>query len=342
MIGLGATGLQAARFLGRFPDLHVIGYDSDPDRISLLRKEVPTAQIGDGSAHGARVAILATPAGHHQIRARDLVERGVHVVSVSDHPADVSALLELDALARARQRWVLAACGFSPGLSCVLARHGANALDQVSGLSVAVTGTGGPACAREHHRALKSSTAEFHQGAWVTRAGGSGRELVWFPDPIGARDCYRADLASPEILHRMFPEATRVTARMSATRRDRLTSRLPMLRPPHADGGPGAIRVEIRGSRHGAIETITYGVAEHPSRAAGVISALVARGLADPNAAIETSMPDSPGGAATVGEWADPLAMLRLVIATGMSVMTYEGIFAESSTLAQSPNKHAR
>ena len=25
--------------------------------------------------------------------------------------------------------------------------------------------------------------------------GGTGRELCWFPDPIGGRDCYRAALA---------------------------------------------------------------------------------------------------------------------------------------------------
>ena len=33
--------------------------------------------------------------------------------------------------------------------------------------------------------------------AAVERAGGSGRELCWFPDPIGAVDCYRPALPDP-------------------------------------------------------------------------------------------------------------------------------------------------
>ena len=41
----------------------------------------------------------------------------------------------------------------------------------------------------------------------------------------------------------------RVTARVAASRRDRLTARLPMLRPPHPEGLIGAVRVEVRGGQ---------------------------------------------------------------------------------------------
>src|SRR3546814_6619520 len=77
---------------------------------------------------------------------------------------------------------------------------------------------------------------------------GSGRELCWFPDPIGAEDCYRAELPDAVLLVPHFPLVDRVTARLSATRRDRITAHLPMLRKPHPEGLVGAVRVEVRRS----------------------------------------------------------------------------------------------
>ena len=72
--------------------------------------------------------------------------------------------------------------------------------------------------------------------------------LCWFPEPVGALDCYHAEIASPVLLHHSFPEVDRIDVRRSARRRDRFTARLPMLRPPHPEGGVGALRVEVRGS----------------------------------------------------------------------------------------------
>ncbi len=139
--------------------------------------------------------------------------------------------------------------GFAPGLTCVLAAHGAARLDRVEEIHVAKSGTGGPACARQHHRAIGRGAIDWRDGGWEQRSGGSGRELCWFPDPIGAQDCYRAALPDALVLVPAFPGIRRVTARVSATRRDRLTARLPMLWPTHPEGGPGAVRVELRGTR---------------------------------------------------------------------------------------------
>ena len=98
--------------------------------------------------------------------------------------------------------------------------------------------------------------------------GGSGRELCWFPDPIGGRDCYRAALPDALLLVAGFPGVGRVTARLAATRRDRLTARLPMLRPPHPEGGLGAVRVEVRGRRGGDRDVVVLGAMDRPAVAA--------------------------------------------------------------------------
>ena len=51
-----------------------------------------------------------------------------------------------------------------------------------------------------------------------------------------------------------------ISARVSATRRDRLTARLPMLPPPHASGDLGSVRVEVRGAlADGARHTVIAG-----------------------------------------------------------------------------------
>ncbi len=76
-----------------------------------------------------------------------------------------------------------------------------------------------------------------------------GASCAGSPIPIGAQDCYRAALPDALLLLPAFPGVRRVTSRVAATRRDRLTAGLPMLWPTHPEGGPGAVRVEVRGRR---------------------------------------------------------------------------------------------
>ena len=73
-----------------------------------------------------------------------------------------------------------------------------------------------------------------------------------------------------------FPDAVRVTSRLGANRRDRLTARLPMLRPPHPEGGPGAIRVEVRGRGAETREVLALGAMDRPAVAAGAVAAVAA------------------------------------------------------------------
>ncbi len=326
VVGLGSTGTQTARLLASSAIGGLWLHDVDHDRARSLRDSLPSGGVGAPTrlcgplGDQAEIVVLATPAGTHARLARRILAEGRHVVSISDAPGDVHGLLDLDDVARAHGRSVVMGAGFAPGLSCLLARHGANLLDEIEEVSVAKTGTGGPACAREHHRALSQPGHEYHHGQWLIRAGGSGRELAWFPDPIGAKDCYRADLPTPLLLARVFPGADRITSRVSATRRDRLTARLPMLRPPHADGGPGAIRVEVRGRRNGRVETVVFGVTERPSIAAGTVAAVVALLLA------RRPDPDPiPAGAFGLGELADPKRLLRDLHRRGIRASTYEG-----------------
>ena len=234
--------------------------------------------IGDrhhlvGPDVGAPIIVLAT-AGPHAPLAAELVAGGTHVVSMSGSIEDVRDLLDLDDDARAAGASLVVGAAASPGLSGLLARHVAGRLAGCDELHVAVHGTAGPACAREHHRALRGWAIGWHDDHWIERPAGSGRELCWFPEPVGARDCYRAEMPDPWLLHRSFGDVARISARMSATRRDRFTARLPMLSPPHREGGVGALRVEARGrDETGARATRIIGVAELIGTAAAAVAA---------------------------------------------------------------------
>ncbi len=106
---------------------------------------VVTASVAvDDPTVSAEVVVLAGPAGTHIDLARHHLGEGRSIVSVSDSLGDALALLDLDAEASARGVTVIAGAGFSPGLTCLLARHAARDLDVVDEIHVARSGTGGP------------------------------------------------------------------------------------------------------------------------------------------------------------------------------------------------------
>jgi len=291
VLGVGAAGGRAARQLASSAEVsEVVVCDREPGRADEVARSLGPVAVAEpwraDLLAGADALVVAAPlttalAGFGP-GALDLtvvegaLEAGVAVVTVADGMAEVEGLLRLDRMARANGTVLVVGAGFGPGFTDVLARHAASGFEVVEEIHVAKAGTGGPACARQHHRALGDEALDWRDGAWARRAGGSGRELCWFPDPIGGRDCYRAGLADALLLVPAFADVRRVTARVAATRRDRLTAALPMLRPPHPEGDVGAVRVEVRGRRAGSREVTVLGAIDRPGVAAGAVLAVSA------------------------------------------------------------------
>lgn len=298
--GLGAVGARAARQLASTDGVDEVVL-RDPRSAHLAEVAASLGDIATAeppSVTGppeADVVVLALPAGQHAAAALPLVEAGVAVVSTSDAVGDVEALLDLGPLAEVRGVAVVVGAAFAPGLTCLLARHAADAFDEVTEVHVARLGTGGPACAHQHHRALGGHAVDWRDGGWQRRGAGSGRELCWFPDPVGAADCYRAGVPDALLLVNALGEVERVTARLAATRRDRLTARLPMLRRPHPEGTIGAVRAEVRGRIDGRCETVVYGAFDRPGVAAGAVAAAAA------TAAVRGELGMGPGARGLAG-----------------------------------------
>jgi saccharopine dehydrogenase-like NADP-dependent oxidoreductase len=338
---MGAVGVRAARQLAATEGLDrlVLVHDNRAklaeiaealdggDRVATVPMErgtPPTDVLDD-----ADVLILTTPTGH-RAAAEVALERGVHVVSVCDSIDGVRGLLALDAEARERAVSIVVGAAFAPGLTCVLARHAAMSFDSVAEIHVASIGTGGPACARRHHAALSETAVDWRDGGWRRRRGGSGRELCWFPDPVGGADCYRSARPDALLLVPAFPGVKRVTARMAANRRDRLTAWLPMLRPPHPEGMLGAVRVEIRGLRGAGRDAEVYGALDRPAVAAGTVAAVAATWTADGRL--------SRAGAGGLAELIDePVPFLQELARRGVRAAVFEGRDSEKDPPSHKP-----
>ena len=137
-----------------------------------------------------------------------------------------------------------------------------------------------------------------------------------------ARNKSRALLPEPVILADAFPQAARITARVGANRRDRLTAHLPMLRRPHPEGSLGAIRVEVRG-RQGQVQADrVLGAVDRPAVAAGAVAAMAARWAADGRL--------TRTGAGGLAALADPAPFLAALADRGVKAAIFEGAGASA------------
>jgi hypothetical protein len=317
VVGAGVTGTRVAEVL-MAGGARVAVVDVRAAAATALARRVAGVVIDLDGARSADIAVLAHPAPQAADAAR-LLAAGVPVVSMSDDVDDVRNLLELAPLALQHGVTLVVGAAMAPGLSGLLARQLSTHLDGVDEIHVAMHGTGGPSCARQHHRALGGTSVGLHDGEWIRRPAGAGRELCWFPEPINAYDCYRAEMPEPVLLSRVFPTVGRMSARMSATRRDRFTARLPMLSPPHREGGIGAVRVDVRGSlANGERETLIAGAAVRSGVAAAVVAATMTRWVLD-GASVD--------GVVVLGDERLPTAeLLESIRAAGVPLYEFSGV----------------
>ena len=279
VIGAGAVGTKVAQQLLSSNTVDkIILRDTSPEKLGLASKtlgnRVEVEHFPFSQNMDADLVIVASPRGTQLEAVKKAVSLRRPTVVVSDGLSETVSILSLEKEAFEFGVPVVVGTGFAPGLSCVLTAYGKSLLEKTEEIHVSKMGTGGPACALVHHRALSRMYFGWREDKWDKRLGGSGRELLWFPEPVGPQDCYHAALSDPILLHNAFPEVSRISAKMAATRKDRFTAFFPMLSPPHDEGGVGAIRVELRGSNNGVQENIVLGVSEHPALAAASVTAL--------------------------------------------------------------------
>ena len=195
VFGLGEVGIRASRQLIDTPGVDRVIV---ADRHLEHAREVATA-LHDGAEpyrlgrddplpEELDAVVTALPGDADASLARRAVAAGIPFASAADRDATLRALLALDTEARAHGASVVAGCGLAPGLTDVLARHAVGALDAVDELHVARWGVAGAESAAEARRAQREEAREWRDGELVHEKHRSA-ELIWFPDPVGAREC---------------------------------------------------------------------------------------------------------------------------------------------------------
>jgi hypothetical protein len=319
LVGTGQVGIRAARQLADTPGITRLWVASrDGDRASELaaimgRIAEPNPTDAVHVPDGVAVVAIASNRPDRPAWVRAALRAGASVVSTDD-----DELGELDAAARAANAAVISGCGLAPGLSDVLARHAANAFCAVDDVHVARIGASGAACVEAVREARRQTPGEWRDGGW--RANRSfGPELVWFPDPIGARECQLVrEGVTPTVT--TVPTARHATVRYGAPPTSRrIASRF---RRDPLDAGWGATRVEVNGSRGGTRESIVYGVVDRMPVVVGTVLALAAlhlAGLGEPVTAPAV-------GVRALGEVVTPVPFLSELARRGVKAAAFDGV----------------
>jgi hypothetical protein len=319
LVGLGAVGSRAARQLAETPDVELLVADRRGRRATTIADALggTVRAVTDLSTKGMPATVdavaAAVPAPVAVNWAARAIDAGVPVACCGDDGLD--ALHALDGPARAAGVTVAVGCGLAPGLTDVLAQHAAAAFDDVDDVHVARAGTAGPASLAARRAMSRGGAREWHTDGWrVIR--NPGPELVWFPDPVGARECVTTG-TGVELLVDAFPRLQRATVRQAP-----VDSRSP-LTPMPADDPWGAARVELWGRRGNRREPVVYGVVEHTSVAAGTV-------LAQASAALGGALPllAPRPGVAGLGVLVDAPAFLAELARRGVKAAVFEGVAA--------------
>jgi hypothetical protein len=319
LVGTGQVGIRAARQLADSPGVtHVWIASRDGDRaaeLATIMGAVAAPNPTDGVHVPDRVSVVAVASNRPDRLAwvRAALRAGASVVSTDD-----DELGELDAAARAAHVTAVGGCALAPGLSDVLARHAADAFTSVDDVHVARVGASGPACIDAVREARRQTPGEWRDGGWRSDRA-FGPELVWFPDPIGARECQLVREGVTTTVTTV-PTARHVTVRYGAPPASRrLTTRL---RRDPLDAGWGATRVEVTGSRGGARETIVYGVVDRMPVVTGTVLAVAALRLAG----LTESGVECPVGVRALGEVVTPVPFLSELARRGVKAAAFDGV----------------
>src|SRR3546814_5744305 len=112
-------------------------------RISDGSSDVCSSDLDGGWGEPVRetdAVLLAGPSAAHVDQAREHMAQGRPVVSCADGLDDAQALLDLGPEAAERGVPVVVGAGFSPGYTCLLARHAASRFDEIHEIHVARRG----------------------------------------------------------------------------------------------------------------------------------------------------------------------------------------------------------
>jgi len=321
VVGVGAVGTRAARQLIDTDgvDRLLLADRHDSHLAEIADALGPDAQAidfapGDPIPHDVDVVVTALPGGVDHDVVAAAIAAGVPVASSEDEHEAIDQLRALAPNARSAGVTVAIGCGLAPGLADVLVAHASSMFEKVDEIRVARTGWAGPASVDTVRHERRVLVHTWHDGSWREEHP-HGESLVWFPEPIGARDC-RLVTGGTGLLVDANASVPRISVQLGEPpRRARFRRRF------GDDGEWGAARVDVFGRRSGTLDCAVYRVVERTAVAAGTVLAVVASRLAG---VLEgpTTQPGVHGLAVLV----EPIPFLRELAHRGVRAAVFEGV----------------
>jgi len=200
--GCGDMGSYAVRDLIAHTDYHVTIADYRLERAKALAAELGDRASGvfvnaeDPSSlasvlQDADVAVGCIGPFYHFApkMARAAIAAKVSYVDICDDWGPIEEVFSLDGEAKAAGVTLICGLGWTPGITNVMARAGANALDTVDTIRIYWGGgaadSEGLAVVAHVFFAITGSVPTYRGGKWVDVPAGADKEVVEFPAPLG-------------------------------------------------------------------------------------------------------------------------------------------------------------
>lgn len=272
------------------------------DRATVLALDVRDGEGTVRAVQGADVVVSAAGPAYlfEPSLVRTIVGAGTGFVSLCDDHWVTEEVLALDGRARDAGVTVVSGCGMSPGLTNLLFDLAASEVDSVEEVEIAVAASSADASGAAtalHFLAMMSTEAPaLSDHAKEVGRAGTGPKLVYFPDPVGWVETFRAGHPEVITLSRSHPDVGSLQFRIGLTERAAMdvarasaalgligseTARRRWLRisdplrpfiealPPK--GAPWtSARVDVRGRESGRPKTVTLAVTDRIMNLAAV------------------------------------------------------------------------
>lgn len=322
VVGLGAVGTHTVRQLADTPGVERIVVADKRDEpveriVATLGRQRITVADPDALPADVDAVLCALPDDDDVAVAEFAIANGLPFASATDDADAITQLLALDTAASDAGVTLAIGAGFAPGYADLLARHAAEAFDTVDEVHISRVGAAGSASAASVRRALRGKAIIAADGV-LKEVRPRGHELIWFPEPMQARDCTLV-ASNVALLTRVFPRARRITTRIAEGSAPSwiLPQRVP-------DDAWGAVRVEVWGRRGNTEAPLIYGCMERTAIAAGVMLAVTGLAL---SGVLDARGDDAPfSGAHGIAELFEPVPLIAECWHRGMKAAAFEGL----------------
>lgn len=143
------------------------------------------------------------------------INAGVNYVSICDDFDAVESVLSLDEKAKKSGLSILTGIGWTPGISNILAKKGANNLEKVEEINIYWAGSASDAAGLgvilHTVHIFTGKVSSFIDGKKVKVQAGSGKEKMQFLEPVGIVDMYHLGHPEPITLPIYIPDVKTVT-----------------------------------------------------------------------------------------------------------------------------------